>query len=199
MGEGTHTYITFDLPLEGLARKLYVSRPIDFAKGLAHDLRDTADVCFRASGDGLRIFAADEDTFADAAQLVRGLYGDLVEVCMPTVRSIPGPPRRHPVMAVRVSTRRDYMARVREELRCRDAEILEECSGSRLYIVRGLAPMSKLFGLPATLAALTNRSAVHWIRLSHYAPMPPFPDESCGAVQKREEPPWMQGRCRSSP
>ena len=32
-----------------------------------------------------------------------------------------------------------------------------------------------LFGLPATLATLTDRTAVHWIRLSHYEAVEPSP------------------------
>jgi len=159
------------LPLEAFARMRRASREIDFARRLAGIGRHTPDVRFDTSDDGLRILAADEDSLANAALLMRSLYGDSIEVCRPTIRLLGGPPLQQPIMTVRVSARRQDAAGVRGELQRRNARIVEESPGSRFFAVRALAPMGGLLGLPATLAAMTDRTAVHWIRLSHYEPV----------------------------
>jgi hypothetical protein len=166
----------FQYPLETLARKRFVPRQIEFAHHARQAMHNTDDVRFESSEHGLKIFAADEDTLVNVAQVLHELYGDFVEVRPPNVRLIPGNPAQQPVMSVRISTRRDYSGEVRGELSGRGATILEECSRSRVFIVRGEAPLANLLGLPRRLAALTDGTAVHWIRLSHYAPLSTGPE-----------------------
>ena len=173
MGNRPIISMGFDLPLEAVARKRAAQSQAEFVRRAALVVRSTEDVRVHASEDGLRILAANEDSLAGSVAALRRLYADSVDISPPSVRVIEGKPMREPVMTVRISTRRDYTADVRQELQRRGAKILEECSGSRLFIVRGVAPMTELLGLPAALAALTRGSAVHWIRLSHYAPVPP--------------------------
>ena len=140
-------------------------------------MADTEDVRFVASEHGLKILAADEDTLTSVAQVLRELYGDFVEVHPPSVRLLPGQPAQQPVMSVRISTRRDFSGEVRAELRGRGTTIVEESSRSRRFIVRGEAPLAHLLGLPQQLAMLTDGTAVHWIRLSQYAPLPTGPED----------------------
>jgi predicted membrane GTPase involved in stress response len=168
----------FQYPLETFARKRFLPRQIEFAHRARQAMHNTEDVRFESSEQGLQILTADEDTLVSVAQVLRELYGDFVEVRPPNVRLIPGNPAQQPVMSVRISTRRDYSGEVREELGRRGATILEECSRSRVFIVRGEAPLAGLLGLPRRLAALTDGTAVHWIRLSHYAPLPAGPEDS---------------------
>jgi hypothetical protein len=166
----------FRYPLETLAKKRFVPRQAEFARRARQAMRDTDDVRFESSDQGLKILAADEDTLVSVAQVLQDLYGDFVEVRPPSVRLIPGNPAQQPVMSVRISTRRDFSGEVRGELAGRGATIFEECARPRVFIVRGEAPLAHLLGLPARLAALTNGTAVHWIRLSHYAPVPTGPE-----------------------
>jgi translation elongation factor EF-G len=91
------------------------------------------------------------------------------------VRLIPGNPVQQPVASVRISTRDDFNEQVRSELAARGTTILEEASRARAFVLRGEAPLANLLGLPSRLAALTGGNAVHWIRLSHYAPILPGP------------------------
>ena len=162
----------FRYPLETLARKRLAPRQDEFARRACQAMCNTDDVRFVPSEQGLRILAADEDTLVNVARVLRELYGDFVEVRPPSARLLPGSPVRQPVMSVRVSTRRDYSGEVRRELGDRGATILEESSRSRVFALRGEAPLANLLGLPRRLAALTDGTAVHWIRLSHYAPLP---------------------------
>ena len=166
----------FQYPLETLARKRSGSGQIEFAHGARQTMHDTVDVRFESSEHGLKILTADEDTLVNVAQILRQLYGDFVEMRPPRVRLIPGNPAQQPVMSVRISTRRDFSSEVRGELEGRGATILEECARPRAFIVRAEAPLADLLGLPARMATLTNATAVHWIRLSHYAPIPSQPE-----------------------
>jgi hypothetical protein len=162
----------FRYPLETYARKRFVPRQLEFARHARQAMRNTDDVRFEPSEQGLKILAADEDSLLGVAQVLRELYGDFVEVAPPRVRLLPGNPVQHPVASVRVSTRADFNAEVRAELGARGTQILEECSRARAFVIRGQAPLASLLGLPSRLATLTRGSAVHWIRLSHYAPLP---------------------------
>jgi hypothetical protein len=166
----------FRYPLETLARRRSASRQLEFARDARQAMQDTEDVRFESSEHGLKILTADEDSLANVAQVLRQLYGDFVEVRPPQVRLIPGNPAQQPVMSIRISTRRDFSGEVRGELAARGATILEECARTRAFIVRGEAPLASLLGLPGRLAAITNGTAVHWIRLSHYAPVPTDPE-----------------------
>jgi elongation factor G-like protein len=169
-------WASFKHPLEALAMNSLVASQEHFAREARRAVRDTEDVRFEASSDGLRICAADEDALASAALMLRRVYGGSVQVAAPAVRLMPGPPIREPVMSIRVSTRGDYNAMVRHELRSRGARLLEECSASRLFVVRGEAPLTRVLGLSAKLRLLTNNTSVHWIRLSHYAALPADPE-----------------------
>jgi hypothetical protein len=169
-------WASFKHPLEALVVNRHVASTEQFAREARRVVRDTEDLRFEASSDGLRICAADEDALANAALMLRRIYGGSVDVGPPAVRLMPGPPLREPVMSIRVSTRGDYNAMVRHELRSRGARLLEECSGSRLFVVRGEAPLARVLGLSAKLLLLTNNTSVHWIRLSHYEALPARPD-----------------------
>lgn len=165
----------FQYPLEALAQKRLVTRQDEFAQRARQAVRDSDDVRFHLSPRGLRILAADEDVLARVAEVLRDLYGDFVEMHPPRVRLMPGNPVQEPIMSVRVSTRPSHRNAVREELHARGATIAEECARSHVYIVRGEAPLASLLGLPSRLDALTGATALHWIRLNRYAPVPSGP------------------------
>ena len=75
-------------------------------------------------------------------------------------------------MNVRVTARAEHSVAILAELRRRGARILEECVRGRTFIVRAEAPLVLLIGLPGALAARTDGTANHAIRLVRYAPVP---------------------------
>ena len=156
------------LPLESLVLSRCTRCALEFPRGLAHALRQNADLRFESLGEGTRMYAADEESFANAARLIGKLYGACLEVAPPEIRVMPGPPPRHPIMAVRISARAEDAPGVRDDLARRKVQLAEENWSRRYFAVRGVAPMAALLGLPGTLAELTGGTAVHWIRLSHY-------------------------------
>jgi elongation factor G-like protein len=161
----------FQYPLETLARKRGSRAQIDFAQEAKEAMRDDDDVLSEPLAHGLAIFAANETALAQPVRILEELYGGEVEVRRPSVRLIEGEPVQEPVMHVRVRARVGYVMAVVQALRFRGVRILEECIRTREAIVRGEAPLASLMGLPAELDRLTDGSAVHWIRLTHYAPV----------------------------
>jgi translation elongation factor EF-G len=99
------------------------------------------------------------------------VYADDLVVRPPVVRLMPGDPVQQPIMYVRIRARREHAGLVMQKLRARGVVIAEETFRAREVIIRGEAPLAHLLGLPAELADLTDGSASHLIRLTHYAPL----------------------------
>jgi hypothetical protein len=161
----------YQYPLESLARRRGAATQIDIAREARRALQDTDDVVYEAHGHGLAIFAANEDALEHPRQVLRDLYGDMVQVRGPKVRRLPGEPPQEPIMHVRVSTRAAFSLRVLAELRRREARIVEQCSRSNGFVVRAEAPLATLLGLPAVLEVATHGDVAHAIRLLGYAPV----------------------------
>jgi hypothetical protein len=161
----------FRLPLITFVRCRRVADAPDFARAAGELLPAGPDLRWRATKAGLEILAADEDVMESALRTLRELHGDGIESDGVAVRTLAGDPAREPVMAIRISTRREFADAIRAELRRRGAALAERSGASRAStMIAGTAPMAKLLGLPAVLAVLSRGNAVHWIRLSHYAP-----------------------------
>jgi hypothetical protein len=167
----------YQYPLETLARKRGTRSQAEFAAEAKRVLRDTDDVLFEPMDRGLAIFAANEDAIDEPVRILGEVYADEVVVRPPVVRLMPGEPAQQPIMYVRIRTRREHIGVVMQKLRERGVSIAEETIRAREVIIRGEAPLAHLLGLPAELAELTDGSASHLIRLTHYAPMPPANDE----------------------
>lgn len=165
----------FQYPLETLARSRGTLSQIDFAREAKRALLDSDDVLTEPLDRGLAIFAANEEALDEPRRVLQDLYGDHVELRHPKVRYMPGEPLQEPIIHVRITTRREFAPRVLQELRTRQARILEECARARIFIVRAEAPLAMLLGLPGLLDGLTEGSAVCTIRLVRYAPVPPDP------------------------
>ena len=162
----------FQYPLETLARVRGARMQAAFAQEAKEVMKDSDDVLSEPLDHGLAIFAANEDALQQPMRILEELYGDGIEVRRPRVRLIEGDPVQQPVMSVRVRTRRTYAAAVLQTLRLRGVKLSEECWRERELIVRGEAPLASLMGLPAELDCISEGSAGHWIRLTHYAPVP---------------------------
>jgi hypothetical protein len=161
----------FQYPLETLVRNRSTDSQMEFALEARRILRDTDDVLYEALDHGLVIFAANEDALEDPIRVLEEAYPGGVEVRRPAVRFVDGTPVQEPVMYVRVRARREHAGAVLQKLRLRGVRIEEEAFRVRELVVRGEAPLANLIGLPGELVDLTEGTASHLIRLTHYAPV----------------------------
>jgi hypothetical protein len=92
-----------------------------------------------------------------------------VQVLPPEVRLIEGVQVKQPIMHVRISMELRFLDTVKRALLERGAVPEEEHVRSRYCVLRYLAPLAHLLGLPAELSLLTEDQARHWIILSHCA------------------------------
>src|SRR5690348_1737588 len=88
---------------------------------------------------------------------------------LPRVRLIGSVQLQEPVMHVRISLEKRFAESVKAAMQSRAAAIAEEYARSTYCVLRYEAPLARLLGLPAELAALTDGRAKHWTALSHYA------------------------------
>jgi len=161
----------YQYPLETLIRGRRAASQMEFARRARMALRDTDELLSRPLPAGLALFAANEEALEEPARILRELYGDFVQVGEPRARIIPGNPAQQPVMHVRVTARAEHAAAILAELRRRASRIEEECVRGRTFIVRAEAPLALLLGFPAALAACTDGTANHSIRLLRYVPV----------------------------
>ncbi|HUP29417.1 MAG TPA: hypothetical protein VM122_04530 [Usitatibacter sp.] len=161
----------YQFPLQALARGRHCESQFEFAKQARSVVKESDEFLLEPMLDGLAIFAANEDALAPPVRLLGEIYGRQIELGAPSVRLIVGEPMQQPVMAVRVRAKRQHTSAVLGALWQRGVKLLEECVRGREFIVRGSAPLQDVMGLPDELAAATDGTAAHWIRLAHYAPM----------------------------
>ena len=160
----------FQLPLERMARHRRSDSQLDFAREALASLEETDDSRFEPTERGLAMFASQEDALERPVAVLLQRYGDAVEIRPPRVRCLPGHPLQQPVMALRVTVRREHSLALMQELRSRGARIDEECLRGRTFIVRATAPLRDLLGFAGRLEAITDGFGHHSTRLSHYAP-----------------------------
>ncbi|MBL0141856.1 MAG: hypothetical protein IPP91_07235 [Betaproteobacteria bacterium] len=160
----------FQLPLERMARHRNRASQLVFAREALTSLDETDDSRFEPTPRGLAMFAAHEDSLERPVAVLLQRYGEAVEIRPPRVRCLPGHPLQEPVMALRVTVRREYSLSVLQELRHRDVRLEEECIRGQAVVLRARAPLRVLLGLGERLAALSRGTAQHAMRLSHYAP-----------------------------
>jgi hypothetical protein len=161
----------YQYPLEVLARQRGAKSQLDFARTARAALLESEEMVPEAMARGLMLFAANEEALARPVRALEEMYGDELQIRGPRVRMLPGKPPQEPIMLVRIATSRATIWQVVQELRVRQAHILEECMRGRLVVVRAMAPLSLLVGLPAVLENMTGGDARCVIRLDRYAPL----------------------------
>jgi hypothetical protein len=102
-------------------------------------------------------------------EVLRELYGSNLQVQPPEVRLIEGVQIKQPVMHVRISTERRFLATVKRALMERGAVPEEEYVHGNACVLRYEAPLAQLLGLPAELRLVCGDRVEHRIALSHYA------------------------------
>jgi predicted membrane GTPase involved in stress response len=157
-----------DLPIEQLVRRKDTRFQLGFATEAKLRLPPNEDFALAPSPKGLRVLGRNEDALGTPVEILRDIYGAKVQVLPPEVRLIEGVQVKQPIMHVRVSMELRFLAAVKRALLERGAVPEEEHARSRYCVLRYLAPLAHLLGLPAELALVTEGTARHWIVLSHY-------------------------------
>jgi hypothetical protein len=158
-----------DLPIEQLVRRKDTRFQLGFATQAKEVLPPKDEFVLAPSPKGLRVLARNEDALGTPVEILREVYGPKVQVLPPEVRLIEGVQVKQPIMHVRISMELRFLDAVKRALLERGAVPEEEHVRSRYCVLRYLAPLAHLLGLPAELSLLTEGEARHWIVLSHYA------------------------------
>jgi predicted membrane GTPase involved in stress response len=167
-----------DLPIEQLVRRKDTRFQLGFATEAKGLLPPKDEFLLASSPKGLRVLGRNEDALGTPVEILREIYGPKVQVLPPEVRLIEGVQVKQPIMHVRISMELRFLDAVKRALLERGAVPEEEHVRSRYCVLRYLAPLAYLLGLPAELSLLTDGAARHWIVLSHYALVIRHPDGS---------------------
>jgi hypothetical protein len=158
-----------DLPIEQLVRRKDTRFQLGFATEAKELLPPTDDFVLAPSPKGLRVLGRNEDALGTPVEILREAYGPKVRVLPPEVRLIEGVQVKQPIMHVRISMELRFLDTVKRALLERGAVPEEEHVRSRYCVLRYLAPLADLLGLPAELSLIAGGEVRHWIVLSHYA------------------------------
>lgn len=158
-----------DLPIEQLVRRKDTRFQLGFATQAKEVLPPKDQFVLAPSPKGLRVLGRNEDALGAPVKILREVYGPKVHVLPPEVRLIEGVQVRQPIMHVRISMELRFLDAVKRALLERGALPEEKHVRSRYCVLRYLAPLAYLLGLPAELSLLTEGESRHWIVLSHYA------------------------------
>jgi len=158
-----------DLPIEQLVRRKDTRFQLGFATEAKQLLPPKDEFVLAPSPKGLRVLGCNEDALGTPVEILREVYGPNVRVLPPEVRLIEGVQVKQPIMHVRISMELRFLDAVKRALLERGAVPEEEHVRSRYCVLRYLAPLADLLGLPAELSLVTEGEARHWIALSHYA------------------------------
>jgi len=161
--------MNFDLPIEQLVTRTDTRFQLGFATEAKERVPASEGFELSASRRGLRVLACNEDALAGPLSVLRAAYGPSLDVGSPTVRLIGGVQVQEPIMHIRIALETAHQEAVKRALRSRGAVLEEQHARSRRAVLRYLAPLARLIGLPADLARITSGSARYWIVLSHYA------------------------------
>ena len=157
------------LPIEQVVRRTDTRFQIGFATEAREMFPENEEYVLTGSRAGLHVLAKNEEALEMPVDILREVYGRRIEVEPPRVRLIGGTQVQEPVMHVRISLEKRFAEEVKRAMERRGAALEEEYARSIYCVLRYQAPLARLLGLPAELAALTGGRAKHWTALSHYA------------------------------
>jgi hypothetical protein len=167
-----------DYPIEQLARSTSTRFQTGFARMTMHRVPEFKEAVLEPSDRGLKILAANEPALALPVEVIRQLHGDDVELGAPRVRLLYGERVHEPIMWIRAAAPRAHTEAVIHDLVRRGAQIHEVDWLACQPVIRAKAPLRKLLGYPAALADLSAETAALRMWISHYAPVPPEPDDA---------------------
>ena len=142
-----------------------------FARRAVEVLPEDEWTRYEPSRKGLKVLAETELALERPIARLHEVYGNAVRIGPPTVRYQPGKPLQEPHMGLRVTCPPDCFEALRADLQMRRAVIVDAEPGTQLGILRATAPLGRLIGYPASVAALTAARAKLVMWLSHHAPI----------------------------
>jgi len=157
-----------DFPIETCCSHRGERFQLDFARQVMQLLPRTSGASYAPDARGLVIAAQTEMDLERPVRRLTDIYGDMLRVGPLTVRYRHGQTIEQPIMALRVLCPPGCYEGVREDLRARDARIMDAEVNRRFGIVRATAPLAKLLGYPDRFASITGEKGQLVMWLSHY-------------------------------
>jgi predicted membrane GTPase involved in stress response len=167
-----------EYPIEQLARSTETRFQLGFAKMVAYCLPSFDDAALQPTVDGLQILGANEMALDAPREMIRKLQQADVALQEPRVRLLRREGDLHePVMCVRACVHGGAVEGAIHELVRRGAAIESVNWLHAPVVVRASGRLRDLLGYPAEFAALSNGRGDLKMWLSHYAPVPPGPED----------------------
>jgi hypothetical protein len=158
-----------ELPIHQLLKR----KDTRFQLGFANEARELVpardEFVLVASPQGLRVLGRNEQALDRPVGFLREVYGSKLQVQPPEVRFMEGVQVKQPIMQVRISMERRFLAAVKRAMLERGASPEQEYVRSRYCVLRYQAPQAHLLGLPGELSLLGGGKVKHSMALSHYA------------------------------
>jgi predicted membrane GTPase involved in stress response len=143
----------------------------DFARKAMQMLPNDGSTAFGPDVHGLIIVGETELALERPLRRLVDVYGDMVRIGAPTVRYRQGEDGEYmeqPIMGLRVLCPPRAYEAIREDLRLRQAAIMDAEVNQRFGIARATAPLARLLGYPQRFAGLTDGRGQLVMWLSHY-------------------------------
>jgi predicted membrane GTPase involved in stress response len=167
-----------EYPIEQLARSTETRFQLGFAKMVAYCLPSFDDAALQPTVGGLQILGANEMALDAPREMIRKLHQADVALQEPRVRLLRRDGDLHePVMCVRACVHGGAVEGAIHELVRRGAAIESVNWLHAPVVVRASGRLRDLLGYPAEFAALSNGCGDLKMWLSHYAPVPPGPED----------------------
>lgn len=157
-----------DFPIELCCAHRGERQQVDFARKAMELLPKDASTAFAPEARGLVIVAETEMALERPVRRLSDVYGDMVRIGPPTVRYRQGERIEQPIMGLRILCPPECYEPIREDLRLRQAAIMDAEVNRRFGIVRANAPLASLIGYPDRMAGLTGERGQLVMWLSHY-------------------------------
>jgi predicted membrane GTPase involved in stress response len=159
----------FDMPIQQTVRRTDTRFQLGFGVEARRLIPQHSEYVLKPTRGGLLVLARSEEALAVPVETLREVYGPKVQVRPPVVRLIEGVQVHEPIMHVRISMLKEFGPAVKAAMLARGATPEEEYARERYCVLRYVAPLARLLGLPGELRARTAGTGKHWIALSHYA------------------------------
>lgn len=142
-----------------------------FARKAMEVLRPSKELALEPSPRGLKLLGETEMSLEQPIATLREVYGDHVRVGPPRVRYHEGAQVEQPYMGLRIRCQPRHFPRLKGDLLCRGAELVDAELNRLCGVLRATAPLATLVGYPAHVRKVTEGTAQLVMWLSHYAPV----------------------------
>jgi hypothetical protein len=160
--------VVSDYPVEQCCSHRGERFQLEFAHKAMELLPKDPSTSYAPNARGLIIAGETEMALERPVRRLADVYGDMVLIGPPTVRYRRGARLEQPIMGLRVLCTPACYDAIREDLRSRQAAIMDAEVNRRFGIVRASAPLARLLGYPDRFARLSAGKGRLVMWLSHY-------------------------------